>query len=204
MIFQNCYTKFHEPLGEWNLRQFWNITSGIYAKYHVQTMLLLVYTTTHKRSVIFTCRYFKLSRNTTALSQSNCWNFSCSSIKYTNTSFHKNQQYVEFKLEKLLAQSERKYIYPSEVNWRGQKSRMVRRFKWDHFSTTLYTCYCLLWVPLCRTIYLVRSSNFWFCGWTPVALPILFNGAVCFSGFYKIQFHISRASISGDTLRYPS
>ena len=156
MIFQNCYTKFHEPLGEWNLRQFWNITSSIYAKYHAQTMLLLVYTTTHKRSVIFTCRYFKLSRNTTALSQSNCWNFSCSSIKYTNTSFHKNEQYVEFKLEKLLAKSERKYIYPSEVNWRGQKSRMVWRFKWDHFSTTLCTCYCLLWVPLCRTIYLVQ------------------------------------------------
>ena len=34
MIFRNCYTQFHEPLGEWNLRQFWNITSGIYAKYH--------------------------------------------------------------------------------------------------------------------------------------------------------------------------
>ena len=25
---------------EWNLRQFWNITSGIYAKYHAQIMLL--------------------------------------------------------------------------------------------------------------------------------------------------------------------
>ena len=35
----------------------------------------------HKRFVIFTCRYFKLSWNTTALSQSNCRNFSCSSIK---------------------------------------------------------------------------------------------------------------------------
>ena len=80
MIFQKCYTKFHEPLGEWNLRQFWNITSGIYAKYHVQIMLLFVYTTTHKRFVIFTCRYFKLSWNTTALSQSNCRIFSCSSI----------------------------------------------------------------------------------------------------------------------------
>ena len=34
------------------------ITSGIYAKYHVQIMLLLGYTTTHKRFVIFTCRYF--------------------------------------------------------------------------------------------------------------------------------------------------
>ena len=37
------------------------ICSGIYAKYHVQIMLLIVYTTTFKRFVIFTCRYFKLS-----------------------------------------------------------------------------------------------------------------------------------------------
>ena len=58
-----------------------NTTSDIYAKYHVQIMLLFVYTTTHKRVVIFTCRYFKLSWNTTALSQSNCRNFSSSSIK---------------------------------------------------------------------------------------------------------------------------
>ena len=34
---------------------------GIYAKYHVQIMLLFVYATTSKRFVIFTCRYFKLS-----------------------------------------------------------------------------------------------------------------------------------------------
>ena len=40
----------------------------------------IVYTTTHRRFVIFTCRYFKLSWNTTALSQSNCRNFSRSSI----------------------------------------------------------------------------------------------------------------------------
>ena len=33
-----------------------------------------------QRFVIFTCSYFKLSCNTTALSQSNCRNFSCSSI----------------------------------------------------------------------------------------------------------------------------
>ena len=51
-----------------------------YAKYHIQIMLLFVYTTTCKRFVIFTYRYFKLSWNTTALSQSNCSNFSCSSI----------------------------------------------------------------------------------------------------------------------------
>ena len=64
----------------WNLRQFWNITSSVYARYHVQIMLLFVHTTTRKRFVIFTCRYFKLSWNTTVLSQSNSWNFSCTSI----------------------------------------------------------------------------------------------------------------------------
>ena len=67
------------------MRQFWNITSGIYATYYVQIMLLFVYTTTHKRFVIFTCRYFKLSWNTTALSQSNCRNFWCSSITGVST-----------------------------------------------------------------------------------------------------------------------
>ena len=67
--------------GEWNLRQFWNIKAGIYTKYHVQITLLFVYTTTRKRFVIFTCRYFKLSWNTTALSQSNSRNFSRSSTK---------------------------------------------------------------------------------------------------------------------------
>ena len=60
--------------------RFRNVTSGIYAKYHVQIMLLFVYTTTRKRFVTFTCRYFKSSWNTTALSQSNYRNFSCSSI----------------------------------------------------------------------------------------------------------------------------
>ena len=49
-------------------------------KYHLQIVLLIVYTTTRRRFLIFTCRYFKLSWNTTALSQSNCRNFSCSSI----------------------------------------------------------------------------------------------------------------------------
>ena len=58
-----------------------NITSGLYAKDHVQIMLLFVYTTTRKRLEIFTCRYLKLSWNITALSQLNCSNFSCSSIK---------------------------------------------------------------------------------------------------------------------------
>ena len=70
-------------------RQFWNITGGIYAKYHKQIMLLFVYTTTYKRFVIFTCRYFKLSWNTTILNRSNCRNFSCSSIKQVIIIFNK-------------------------------------------------------------------------------------------------------------------
>ena len=49
MIFSDIWRKYHQlyfeivihNLGEWNLRQFWNITSGISAKYHVQIMLLL-------------------------------------------------------------------------------------------------------------------------------------------------------------------
>ena len=49
-------------------------------------MLLFVYTTTRKRFVIFTCGYFKLSWNTTVLSQSNCRNFSCSSINFSCSS----------------------------------------------------------------------------------------------------------------------
>ena len=47
-------------------------------------MQLFVYTTTRKRFVIFTCRYFKLSWNATALIQSNCRNFSCNSHKRTD------------------------------------------------------------------------------------------------------------------------
>ena len=41
---------------------------------------IICYITTHKRFVIFTCWYFKLSWNITALSQWNCRKFSCSSI----------------------------------------------------------------------------------------------------------------------------
>ena len=44
-------------------------------------MLLFAYTTTRKGFVIFTRAYLKLSWNTTALSQSNWRNFSCSSIR---------------------------------------------------------------------------------------------------------------------------
>ena len=84
MICIDIWHKYHEwcfKIAIRNFRQFRNITSGIYVKYHVQIMLLFVYTTTRKRFVIFTCGYFKLSWNTTALNQSNCRNFSCSTIK---------------------------------------------------------------------------------------------------------------------------
>ena len=37
------------------------LESAIYAKYHVQIMVLFVYTTTRKRFIIYTCRYSKLS-----------------------------------------------------------------------------------------------------------------------------------------------
>ena len=58
MICSDIWHKYHECYFEIvlrNLRQFWNITSGIYAKYNVQIMLLFVYTTTLKRFVIFSC-----------------------------------------------------------------------------------------------------------------------------------------------------
>ena len=42
-----------------------------------------------QKVVIFTCRYFRLSWNTTALSQSNIRNLSCSSITKINTYFSK-------------------------------------------------------------------------------------------------------------------
>ena len=81
MICSDIWHKYHEWYFEIVIRNFETIL-----KYHewylcqisLQIMLLFVYTTTRKRFVIFTCRYFKLSWNTTALSQSNCRNFSCS------------------------------------------------------------------------------------------------------------------------------
>ena len=41
MIFQNC-PKIHSPDGSWNyVKQFWNITRGIYAKYHYKSCYYL-------------------------------------------------------------------------------------------------------------------------------------------------------------------
>ena len=48
IISSDIWHKYHEWYFEIvirNLRQFWNIASGIYAKYHLQIMLLFVYTT---------------------------------------------------------------------------------------------------------------------------------------------------------------
>ena len=115
MIFQNCHTSFHEPLGEWNLRRFWNITSGIYAKYHIQIMLLIVYTTNLRRFVIFTCRYFKLSWNTTALSQSNCINFSCSSMRYKFACFYLTCRYWHHVNEERLPELSRFWVVRNKV-----------------------------------------------------------------------------------------
>ena len=42
--------------------------------------------------LIFTCRYFKLSWNPTALSQSNCRNFSCSRITFFTSSQEKQDR----------------------------------------------------------------------------------------------------------------
>ena len=74
VIFQNCYYVISRAVRRVKFETILKISlkSGIYAKYHVQIMLLIVYTTTLRRFVIFTCRYFKLRWNTTALSQSNC------------------------------------------------------------------------------------------------------------------------------------
>ena len=108
MIFGiNYHELLYKISQEWNLRQFWNITTGIYTEYHIQIMLLFVYTSTCKGFVIFTWRYFKLSWNTTVLSQSNCTNFSCSSCNlllvmtftkstYQNLSEHRHFAFQDY------------------------------------------------------------------------------------------------------------
>ena len=60
-------TKRHFSMNDvTRLRQFWNITSSIYAKYHSNHAIISVYYYPQK-VCNFTCRYFKLSWNTTAL-----------------------------------------------------------------------------------------------------------------------------------------
>ena len=77
-----CHDKYHEWYFEIILLLYVCITvyEWYLCQYHIKIILLFVYTTTLKRFVIFTCGHFKLSWNTSALSQSNFRNFSCSSI----------------------------------------------------------------------------------------------------------------------------
>ena len=91
MIRSDIWPKYHESYFKIVVRNFKSrYASEIWDNFEISQVLFMpnitykscyhCYTTTSKRFVIFTCRYFKLSWNTTALSQSNCRNFSCSSI----------------------------------------------------------------------------------------------------------------------------
>ena len=87
MISRDIWHKFHE----WYFKIVrHNLKFETILKYH-EWYLCQISHTNHaiiclyyypQKVVIFTCRYFKLSWNTTVLSQSNCRNFSCSSIMY--------------------------------------------------------------------------------------------------------------------------
>ena len=71
------YPKKDEKQKQTNKQTTWKPLHGVLALFTITTLYLYIL---YKRFVIFTCRYFKLSWNTTALSQQNCRNFSCSSI----------------------------------------------------------------------------------------------------------------------------
>ena len=86
MICSDSWHKYHKFMPNITYKSCYYLFI-LLAKYHVQIILLFVYTTSRKRVVIFTCRYFKLSWNTSALSQSNRRNFSCSSIIRGNRVF---------------------------------------------------------------------------------------------------------------------
>ena len=80
MICSDIWHKYHEWYFEiWDNFELSIIVSmpNIISRTNHAIICLYYYP---QKVVIFTCRYFKLSWNTTALSQSNCRNFSCSSI----------------------------------------------------------------------------------------------------------------------------
>ena len=89
MICSDIWHKYHEWYFEIVVHNFRQVKFETILKYH-EWYLCQISHTNHaiisclyyytKRFIIFTRRYFKLSWNTTALSQSNCRNFSCSSI----------------------------------------------------------------------------------------------------------------------------
>ena len=88
MICSDIWHKYHEWYFKLVIRNFTSrLASEIWDNFEIsrvvftpnithKIVLLFVYITTRKRFVILTCRCFKLSWNTTALSQSNCRNFS--------------------------------------------------------------------------------------------------------------------------------
>ena len=90
MISSDIWHKYHEWYFKIVIR---NLKFETILKYH-EWYLCQISRTNHaiiclyyypKKVVIFTCRYFKLSWNTTSLSQSNCRNFVCSSISIGNS-----------------------------------------------------------------------------------------------------------------------
>ena len=149
MACRDIWHKYHEWYFKIVIRnrQFWNITSGIYAKYHAHIILLLVYTATRKRFVIFTCRYFKWSWNTTALSQSNCRNFSCGSIIMFNCdNVAKKQNSLLFFFTKtkicIFCIKIQWHLNRTVLQWRvsGEKSRLEKWNCLKYFNKKKTTC----------------------------------------------------------------
>ena len=88
--------------------------------------------TTGKSFVIFTHRYFKLSWNTTALSRSNCRNFSCSSIKLKGHLRHEYLiKYAYF--DKMLFRTVCFYQWSWKLNY---KCSLMALAIWVHFRSS--------------------------------------------------------------------
>ena len=69
MVCSDIWHKYYKGYFKIVIRENFEISRVVCYNITYKLCLLFVYTTTRKRFVIFTCRYFKLSRNTTALSQ---------------------------------------------------------------------------------------------------------------------------------------
>ena len=79
MICSDIWPKYHEWCFEIFIRKKKNWDNFEISRVVFMPNITDIYTTAHKGFVIFTCRYFNLSWNATALSPSNCRKFSCSS-----------------------------------------------------------------------------------------------------------------------------
>ena len=95
-----------------------------------------------KRFVIFTCTYFKLSWNTTALSQSNCRNFSCSTVEPVYNSpvltgqFSKSQFFAHTNA-----------VFVTRIRWPLSGCGHPVSVPCLSFFV-IFTCYCIKWPPL--------------------------------------------------------